>query len=111
MNKSLCTLFILSTVFVTGCATQASSEYAPEQLSGKFATDDCKFLGGLFKDQNLNDSLAVIDLDGGGGAASGTNSQKPKEKFRWPWDKGQEASASRDRASLRKTHKQKGCKP
>lgn len=95
--------------FLSACATQDTPKYAPEQLSGKFATDDCKFLGGLFKDQNLNNAPAGAALDGDGGSNSISASEKPKGKFRWPWDKTHEAKLSKDRAALRKAHKQKGC--
>ena len=109
MSKSLCALLILSTVFLTACASQDTSEYAPEQLSGKFAADDCKFLGGLFKDQNLNHSTAGASLDGGEGGLSDSISETSKDKFTWPWDKTNDAQVSKDRAALRKAHKQKGC--
>ena len=114
MSKSVRICLILSTAFLTtafasGCASVDKTEEQAEFSADKYAADHCKFLGGLFKDQNLNDALAVVDPNGGGGGNSIASAETPKEKFTWPWDKGIEAKASRDRAKIRKAHKQKGC--
>jgi len=112
MTKSLRALLILSTTFLiaaftTGCASVDKSEARSELSDENYTIDHCKFLGGLFKDKNLNDALAVVDPNGGDD--SSTHAEAPKEKFTWPWDKGIEAKASRDRAKIRKAHRQQGC--
>jgi len=75
-----------------------------------FSADDCKSYGALFNDPSLNRSLAGLDHNptssGGGG---GLTSENAEDKLSWPWDKSQDARVSRDRAALRKVHKQKGC--
>ncbi len=97
----------LAAGFLTGCATLDKVGEAAELSEAQYASDHCKFLGGLFKDQSLNNSLAVIDFNGGGGGISGP--EKSEDQLSWPWDNSNEAKISRDRAALRKAHKQKGC--
>jgi len=102
----MCAVFILSTFFLFGCASVKAANEASDLSEAQYAADHCKFLGGLFKDKSLNDSLAVVELNGG---TSSSDTEVTEDKLSWPWDNRHDAKVSRDRAALRKAHRQKGC--
>ena len=111
MTKSLRALITLSTCIsaaplLMACATQDARSRTIEG----FSADDCKSYGLLFNDPNLNRSIAGLNdnpINSGGGL--NTSSNNSEDKITLPWDRSHEANVSRERASLRKVHKQKGC--
>jgi len=95
MIKTISTALILSTCFITGCASNSQGQ--------NFAGDNCKTLGTLYAQQNVfpsakSDQFNNIDA-----------TQTSPDKITLPWSRSNEEEISRDRASIRKSHARKTC--